>query len=605
MRLVKILSSAVTDRVTSKKLVSEISNKLKNSLIEKFKKETTDSTDKIGGYIDEFEKYKNGLPVEKRDLSKYPYSDLKSLIESKTFKKKETQLFKSFKKNEEKLENTTLKKTIRKFLEIQDKLGKTKDPSKYKFLDFYKLINQLYPKYINEILFDKFKKENSNLTDDILEFYIGQYIDNFDDIHDRMPSPTTLTFEQFEHYIDGMNKGIESDSFKTSTENIEVVYDKNNLTIFQPKTRDECITLKNGRSWCTSREGGSNLFYNYRLDNKRTLYYVIDQDKDYSDLNFAVVILVDPDGDMSLADGSNSGRYSGHQNIPWNEIVKKIPKLENLKDVFKPKPLTDEELSLIRKIKNTNVGSNPIGSLGDEGMVEFWLEIVSPRLTDEQFLNITPKLRKKYIALGHDLTQGMIVNSDSETKKYYVSKKIDGIRNKNIGQLTDGDIAILNLPGMNRIKEELKTKLAMDFTTGDEVSIKMPGQKEGKYIMLYGFDELIKKLPENIKFLEIKNSEKNENVFSIPMTITRFKELETLVLENVINELPQNIGDLKNLTYLHLINNKNLREVPNSLCDIDSLEIAVFRGNNENIKLPQCFEDGTFGEAGDGFYYKD
>jgi hypothetical protein len=604
MRLVKLLSSVVSEKSTPKHVLKEISEKLKKSLIDKFQKETEDSSENIGEYITQFDSYKNGLPVEKRDLGKYTYSELKKLIESKKFQKQETELYKSFKKKEEKIENAALKKTVRKFLEIKEKFGKSKDPSGYKFLDFYKVINQVYPKYLSEILMEKFKKENTNLTEDILEFYIGQYITNFDELYEQMPSPTNLTFNEFEHYIDGMDKGLAGEE-KSSTEDIEIVYDKNNLLIFQPKTRDQCIRLKNGRSWCTSREGGSNLFYNYRLDNKRTLYYVIDQDKDYSDLNFAVVVLVDPDGDASLADGSNSGRYSGHQNIPWKEITEKIPKLKGLEDLFKPSPLTSDELETIKKIKSfgRNVGQNPMEIFGSEDMVELWLEIETPRLSDEQFGNITPKLRKKYIALGHDLSAGMIKIADAETRKYYIGKKLENIKTKSLSQLSEVDIAILNLPGMAKLKEELKSKFATDFVSDNDVVIKIPSQKEGKFIALYGFDELIDKLPETIEALSVINTEKTGQNFSIPLTFTKFRNLRNLVLSNIINELPENIGDLKNLESILLQDNSELKTLPKSILTLENLEMIVLRRNSSDFQLPEGFEE-HFDTVGDGFYYK-
>lgn len=603
MRLVKLLSSVVTERSTPKSVLLEISDKLKASLTAKFKEQTTDSIEVIGDYIEEFEKYKNGLPADKRDLSKFNYGELKKIIDTKKFQKNEKELFGKFKKKEEKLERVELAKTVRKFLEVQSKFGKVKDPSNYKFLDFSKLVNQVYPKYIKEILMDRFKKENTAITEDILEYYISSYVDNFDELYSQMPPPTQLSFSDFEHYIDGMDKGL-ANAGKMSTEDIETVYDDNNMIIFQPKTRDQCIKLKNGRSWCTSREGGSNLFYNYRLDNRRTLYYVIDQDKEYSDLNFAVVVLVDPDGDMSLADGSNSGRYSGHQNIPWSEITQKIPKLNNLKDVFKPKPLTKEELELINQIRNTRVNDNPIEDLGSEERAEMWLEIKSPRLSDVQFGNLTPVLRKKYIALGHDLTAGMINVSDPETKKYYISKQLDSIRTKSLSQLSDSDIAILNLPGMSKLKEEMKSKFATDFQSGDNITIKIPAQKEGKYIALYGFDELIKNLSSNVKFFEIICTEKNYPQYDLPKEFCdRFTQLETLVMENIVASIPDNISNLRNLTVLNLKGNQNLITLPSSILKMGNLDMVILRNAPQNFTPPQGFEE-YFEDMGDNFFYR-
>jgi len=604
MRLVKLLSSVVTERSTPKSVLLEISAKLKASLVAKFKEQTSDSPDTIGEYIDEFEKYKNGLPADKRDLSKFNYPELKKIIDTKKFQKNEKELFTKFKKKEEKLERAELARTVRKFLEIQSKFGKVKDPTNYKFLDFSKLVNQVYPKYIKEILMDKFKKENTAITEDILDYYISAYLDNFDELYPQMPPPTQLSFSDFEHSIDGMNKGLANAGGKESTEDIEIVYDDNNLMIFQPKTRDQCIRLKNGRSWCTSREGSSNLFYNYRLDNRRTLYYVIDQDKEYSHVNFAVVVLVDPDGDMSLADGTNSGRYSGHQNIPWNEIVTKIPKLKNLKEVFKPKPLTEEELEVISQIRNTRVGDNPIEDLGSEERAEMWLEIRSPRLSDKQFENLTVPLRKKYIALGHDLTAGMINVADPDTKKYYVSKQIDLIKTKSLNQLSDSDIAILNLPGMTKLKEEMKKKFATDFQSGDNISIRIPAQKEGKYIALYGFDELIRNLSSNVKFFEIVCTEKNYPQYDLPSEFCdRFTQLETLVLENIVSSIPDNISNLRNLTVLNLKGNKELKTLPSSVLKMGNLDMVILRNAPDDFTPPQGFEE-YFEDMGDNFYYR-
>jgi hypothetical protein len=100
MRLVKLLSSVVSEKSTPKHVLKEISEKLKKTLIDKFQKETQDSSEKIGEYITQFDSYKNGLPVEKRDLGKYTYSELKKLIESKKFQKQETELYKYFNKKE-------------------------------------------------------------------------------------------------------------------------------------------------------------------------------------------------------------------------------------------------------------------------------------------------------------------------------------------------------------------------------------------------------------------------------------------------------------------------------------------------------------------------
>ena len=601
MKLVNLLSSVVVESPLPKKLLKEVSDKIKAKLIGKFSQDTKDDEKTIGGYIDDFEKYKNGLPVEKRDISRYSYSELKNIIALKRTQKRESDLFKEFKKKEGGIENVSLKKTIRKFLEIEEAFGKGKDITKYKFLDLQKVIDQSYPKYLLKILSEKFKKENPNLTEDVIMYYVQAYLDNFNQLYEQMPLATSLSFTDFEHYIDASAKNEDVDT-KTDVSDIEEVYNNNNLLIFQPKTRDQCIKLKNGRSWCTSREGTSNLFYNYRLDNERTLYYVIDQDKDYSDVNFAVVILVDPDGDMSLADGTNSGRYSGHNNIPWSEILTKIPKLKGLEGVFKPKPLTSEEKSLIDKIRNSKVGDNPFETFANENEVEYWLEIVNRKVSDEQFNNLTPNLRKKYIALGHELTAGQVRNSDSDTMKYYLKKKVEALSNKSIGNLSEGEIAILNLPMMAKLKESLKVKFATNFVFKDSAVIELPSSNEGKYIALYGLKELFDSLPDTITELVIKNKSKDGAIkIEIPNDIDRFSNLENLSLTGVVEELPESIGNLSRLSVLGLPNNPRLKSLPKSLAKLEELDFILLEGSNPDIIIPEEVR-ARMKEEGPGFY---
>lgn len=82
MELVKILSSVIKENRNSRMNLTEISNALMNQLLTKFRNETEDSEDDIKTYINDFGKYQNGLPADKRDLTKYSYEQLKSLIVS-------------------------------------------------------------------------------------------------------------------------------------------------------------------------------------------------------------------------------------------------------------------------------------------------------------------------------------------------------------------------------------------------------------------------------------------------------------------------------------------------------------------------------------------
>ena len=581
-------------KALNENILLEVSEKVKNQLYSKFKDETSDEKDVIMSYIDLFDRYKESLPSTKRDITKYSYKELKSIIDDKRFNKQVSDIFNKFKKKEKGIENVALKKVIKKFLEIQSELPKEyQDIEKFNYLQLVKLIEKGYASLLNKKMVEKFTTENPNLTSDQILFYITNYLDNFDLIPLETKGIDKMSFSELEHLLDGLEgKKDASDKTKEDIEDIDLKYDQNNLKIFAPKTKDQCIRLKNGRGWCTSREGSGNMYYNYRLGHERTLYYVIDEDKKYDDLNFAVVILVDPDGRMALADKSNSGRYAGSTNLPWSEIVDKVPKLEGLQDIFKPIPLTQEERELINTVKNARVGDNPMESFENPQQVEMWLEYNSPKLSDVQYSNLIPNLKKKYIALGMDLTPAMISSSEPEVLKYYMSKKIDVLKNKSADSLSSTDIALLNTPMLKKLKDELKPKLAKTLTTsGDKLIIDdFERGASGKFISLYGLDDLFRNLPETLKELQIQNKNNKGMIINIPSEIGRFKELNMIMLDNCINSIPDTVCELPKLKFLALINNEQLTSIPNCVSNLPSLLFLNLKGS-PNAEVPQSIEE--------------
>ena len=581
-------------RTLNKNILIEVSDKVKKQLYTKFKNQTSDDEKTIISYIDLFDKYKEGLDSTKRDITKYSYKDLKSYIDGKTFAKQLKDIFTNFKKKESEVENIPLKKYIKKFLEIQSELPEDRqDINKYNYLQLVKLVDKVYDQVLIKKLTEKFSKENSNLTPAQILYYITDYITNFDVIPVDTKGADKMSFIELEYLLDGLDNKRDKVSKKEDIEDIDLVYNQNNLKIFAPKTKDQCIRLKNGRGWCTSREGGGNMYYNYRLGNGRTLYYVIDEDKSFDDLNFATVLLVDRNGQISMADKTNSGRYAGGTNLPWDEIVSKVPKLEGLKDIFKPVPLTDEEIELINTVKNVRVGDNPMENFDNPQQVEMWLEYNSPKLSDIQYSNLIPSLKKKYIALGMDLSSNMISNSETDVLKYYISKKIDSIKNKDIGSLSIEDISLLNTPMLKNVKEELKPKFAQTLTTRDD-KLDINGFSSGpvgKYVGLYGLDDLIDNLPESLKTLTIYNPDSNITI-QIPETIGKLQNLTTLVLHNCVSSLPDSICNLSNLQYISLVDNKELTTIPDCLVDLPDLVFINLKGS-DNVILTDRFKDAS------------
>jgi len=576
-------------------LINEVSDKVKKLLLNKWSNTTQDTPEMIVSNINAFDKIKSGLPADKRAIMKYSYDELKSALAEKQSGKTIDDIFTHFKKGGEMkgVENTVLKKYIKRFLEIESLLpaGK-KEITKYAFLDLVKMIDDLYPKLITKKLGEKFKSENTNLTPDQILFYISTYMDILNEIPADTKRVDEMSFAEFEHLIDsiGAKKGADT-STKSDMSDIDLKYDENNLKIFAPKTKDQCIRLKNGRGWCTSREGGGNMYYNHRLGHERTLYYVIDEDKDFNDLNFAVVILVDPYGKTAMADKSNTGRFGGSTNMPWSEIAAKVPKLKNLESIFVPEPLTNEEKDLIKKVEHARVGDNPMESFDSPQEVEMWLEYKSPKLSDVQYSNLTVELKKKYIALGMDLSSNMIQQSEPEVLKYYISKKIDIIKSTNLDRLSSSDISLLNTPILKGLKKELKSKFASELTTssGKRVEIDYPNGPIPKFAALYGLDDLFDNLPQNLEHFLFNNKSGDNISLVVPPSIGRFKNLQALMMTNCVSELPEEIGLLKELTYLALPDNKNLKSLPKSILGLPNLRFIMLNGTHPSF--PEGFSN--------------
>jgi hypothetical protein len=611
MELVKILSSVIKENVNPRMRLTEISNKLMTQLITKFGNETEDSEEQMTEYLNLFDRYKNGLPADKRDITKYTYDQLKTLIKGKTIKKEEGDIFKRYMPKVAGADQRQVKQMIKKFLEIRDLLPeKNRDLMKYPYLKLVELIQNKFGSLITKAAFDKYKTERTDLTNEQILSYIERYVDLYDRLAANTPPIMAMSFDELEAALDHLPDGDDTPKKKTDDfKDIDTIYDQDNLYVFKPNGKEQCIRLSHGRPWCTSRVGGGNLYYNYRLENNLTLYYVIDKDKSFDDLNFAVVILVDEYGRKRIADGKNmAGGFSGHKTESWDVISSKVPKLRDKEALFVPDPLTNNEKELLRRFKHITVNEDAVKELGSAENAEFWLEIASPNLTNKPniYINLPSELKKKYISLGMDLTGEMISSSEPDVVKYYLARKIDSLKTKSLSQLTTADIALINMPGMKNLKEELKGKYAGQLTTGGEsiVNISYPNDDSSKYIALFGFDELFENLPDSVAYLTIINKSNDSLDLTLPRSINKFQDLVAIVLENCVKVIPEELGQLESLMFLTLQNNKNLVSIPESLADLENLELIALTGSNPNLVIPERLS-AIMVKEGDGFYHID
>jgi hypothetical protein len=141
---------------------------------------------------------------------------------------------------------------------------------------------------------------------------------------------------------------------------------------------------------------------------------------------------------------------------------------------------------------------------------------------------------------------------------------------------------------MSELKNVFKPEFAKGLTVGgDKLAIdNFKSGAVGKFIALYGLDELIENLPVTLKEFQIQNRDKDEIIIKIPSSIGRFKNLDMILLDNCIDSLPEEIGELKALRFLALPNNKRLTQLPDSISGLPNLFFLNVKGSS-NVKIPE------------------
>jgi hypothetical protein len=142
---------------------------------------------------------------------------------------------------------------------------------------------------------------------------------------------------------------------------------------------------------------------------------------------------------------------------------------------------------------------------------------------------------------------------------------------------------------MSEIKDLFKKDFANGLVTkgGEHVNIEYPKSASGKFVALYGFDELFESLPDDITMLNISNTSDKPVELDVPDSVGRFKQLKTLEFKNIIKSLSDRIGELTNLEILSIPENKNLKSLPDSILNIKNLSFINLENSNPNIQIPE------------------
>jgi hypothetical protein len=621
MELVNILSKVVKENLTTKKILLEYPESTVKKLLDKFTKETDETEDEIRKTISDFERFKSGLDNADKDIFKHSYQKLKSLITSKSTQQKTKKdldgLVQDYIAKNKGADLQLTKNNIKKFFEIKTNLPQARefksDVTNINPSELNSLVQRYFTKFnnqgVNELIVaiaQKFHDENPD--EDVMTAIlprVKRFVKHYDLIPLNAKLSKLMNFIEFEHIVDGYTPMEESEYTvpEVDTSDVDIAYEDDDILIFAPDQKHKCINIRKkfapDRRWCTSWEGSSNYYYNYRLNQNLTLYYVIQKNLPETDLNYATVVLVDKYGGMRLADGSNSGRYAGGNELPWSEIVSKVPALEGKKDYLEAKPYDSEDEAKLKKYKSYNLNTtDPISELGSLEEVELWLELRSPDLKstprgDEIFGNFPEELQKKYIGLGNELSAGMVRALTPSAMGYYISKKREKLLQKTLKDLNENDMEIILSKEMRPYYKSLKEKFSNELNNqfGDIIQIKYPSDTSAKYIRMFGMNELLDSIPDTTILFEVDNTSNDKVIFDIPDSIGKLTNLQTLVFNNCINKLPETVGNLTNLQFLTLTNNEELTTFPNSVVDLRCLLFISVENSPIDIEtLPEEFK---------------
>jgi hypothetical protein len=148
-------------------------------------------------------------------------------------------------------------------------------------------------------------------------------------------------------------------------------------------------------------------------------------------------------------------------------------------------------------------------------------------------------------------------------------------------------VELLNGP-MSELKEYFKPEFAKGVTVGGtKFAIdSFTSGAVGKFVALYGVEDLFESLPVELEEFQINNRDRNDILVKIPEDIGKFKNLRMILLENCVSEIPNSVCELTKLRFIALINNPQLKTIPGCLINLPNLTFINLKGS-PNVEVPE------------------
>lgn len=154
-------------------------------------------------------------------------------------------------------------------------------------------------------------------------------------------------------------------------------------------------------------------------------------------------------------------------------------------------------------------------------------------------------------------------------------------------------IQLLNGP-MSELKSFFKPEFAKGIVLGGkELKIEsLTSGTVGKFIALYGLEDLMDSLPKSLERILIQNRDSKDPIHvELPEDIGKLQNLTNILTDNItFSKVPDSICNLKNLNFLAITRNPELRTIPDCVADLPNLMFLNLKGC-DNVKIPKKIEE--------------
>jgi hypothetical protein len=265
-----------------------------------------------------------------------------------------------------------------------------------------------------------------------------------------------LSFEQMMDALFPSQKTVSGEDINLASTEADKVYDKNGIEIYKGDDVNKCIsynpvipsTKRKKYGWCVTTVGNTNYDY-YRFmrpksqEEEPTFYFVFDRNKPsspehatFDDQWHAFVIQVTADQKKYIVTGAdNRGDIFTKEDKGWEGIADIVPaetwaKIKNLKDYFKPIPLSKEEKG--RKFASgKNLNLDEFKELSQDEKILYIVGKASKNELSDKILEILPKYKISYegksttlmniaIDRGQDIPYNILSKYEPLAKRYAI-----------------------------------------------------------------------------------------------------------------------------------------------------------------------------------------